>query len=207
MVAGACIALGCSGAREEERKSEAFDPGAQAPGTYKVRFETSRGTFVVDVVRAWAPRGADRFHLLVQRGYYDEARFFRVVPGFVVQWGMHRDPAVQVQWKDAEIDDDPPGQQSNLKGTITFAARGPDTRTTQVFINLADNERLDARGFTPFGRVTEGMDVVEALYGGFGDGPPVGAGPAQEMISAEGNAYLVKNFPKLDYIRKAVVVQ
>jgi peptidyl-prolyl cis-trans isomerase A (cyclophilin A) len=197
--------MGCS--RPTAPREDVVDPGAQAPGTYRVRFETSRGPFLVDVVRNWSPKGADRFHLLVQRGYYNEARFFRVIPGFVVQWGIHPDPKVHLQWKEAEIDDDPPGQQSNLRGTITFATRGPNSRTTQVFINLADNQRLDARGFTPFGRVTEGMEVVEALYGGYGDGPPSGEGPAQELINAEGNEYLSKSFPKLDFIRTATVVR
>ena len=183
-----------------------LDDSSLSPGTYRARFETSRGVFVVSVIRAWSPRGADRFHLLIKRGFYQETRFFRVVPGFIIQWGIHRDPSVHAQWTGAQILDDPPIDQSNVKGTVAFATSGPNTRTTQVFINLADNERLDGRGFTPFGKVTEGMEIVEKLYSGYGDAPPKGQGPAQELITAQGNSYLAKNFPRLDYIQKAEVV-
>lgn len=182
------------------------DDSAQAPAVYRARFATSQGPFTISIIRDWAPRGADRFYLLIKRGFYDDARFFRVVPGFVIQWGIHQDPSVHIQWKGAEIVDDPPVGQSNLKGTVTFATGGPDTRTTQVFINLADNQRLDARGFTPFGKVTEGMEIVEKLYAGYGDAPPKGQGPAQEMITAQGNAYLAKDFPKLDYIHRVEIL-
>jgi len=170
-----------------------------APDKFRVKFETSCGDFTVEVQRDWAPLGADRFHELVQAGFYDECRFFRVVPGFVVQWGMNGDPAVYAKWKDREIKDDKV-TQSNRAGMITFASRGPNTRTCQLFINLADNERLDDLGFAPFGKVVEGMDVVKKITSEYGQRPQ------QPLIQEEGNAYLKKEFPKMDYIQKATVV-
>jgi len=164
-----------------------------------VKFETSCGDFTVEVQRDWAPLGADRFHELVQAGFYDECRFFRVVPGFVVQWGMNGDPAVYAKWKDREIKDDKV-TQSNREGMITFASRGPNTRTCQLFINLADNERLDDLGFAPFGKVLEGLDVVKKITSEYGQRPQ------QPLIQEEGNTYLKKEFPKMDYIKKATVV-
>jgi len=176
------------------------------PVEYDVRFETSKGAFVVHVVRDWAPLGADRFRKLVESGFYDDARFFRVLPGFVVQFGIAGDPLVTKKWERSEIKDDPV-RQSNTRGRITFATAGPDTRTTQVFINLNDkNAKLDARGFSPFGEVIEGMEVVEKLYGGYGEGAPDGTGPNQEHLEKNGNAYLTRDFPKLDFIKKAAVV-
>lgn len=172
---------------------------AQAPEKFRVKFETSCGDFVVEVQREWAPQGADRFHELVKAGFYDECRFFRVVPGFVVQWGMNGDPAVYAKWKDKEIKDDKV-TQSNREGMITFASRGPNTRTCQLFINLADNERLDELGFAPFGKVVEGLDVVKKITSEYGQRPQ------QPLIQEEGNAYLKKEFPKMDYIKKAAVV-
>jgi len=172
---------------------------AQAPEKFRVKFETSGGDFVVEVQREWAPQGADRFHELVKAGFYDECRFFRVVPGFVVQWGMNGDPAVYAKWKDKEIKDDKV-TQSNRAGMITFASRGPNTRTCQLFINLADNERLDELGFAPFGKVVEGLDVVKKITSEYGQRPQ------QPLIQEEGNAYLKKEFPKMDYIKKATVV-
>ena len=171
----------------------------KAPDKFRVKFETSCGDFTVEVQRDWAPLGADRFHELVQAGFYDECRFFRVVPGFVVQWGMNGDPAVYAKWKDREIKDDKV-TQSNREGMITFASRGPNTRTCQLFINLADNERLDDLGFAPFGKVVEGMDVVKKITSEYGQRPQ------QPLIQEEGNAYLKKEFPKMDYIKKATVV-
>lgn len=170
-----------------------------SPDTYRVRFETSCGDFTVEVQRKWAPLGADRFHELVKAGFYDECRFFRVVPGFVVQWGINGDPAVYTKWKDREIKDDKV-TESNLKGFVTFASRGPDTRTCQLFINLDDNQGLDNRGFAPFGKVIEGMDVVEKINAEYG------GSPNQSLIQEQGNEYLKANFPKLDYIKKATVV-
>ncbi len=171
----------------------------KAPEKFRVKFETSCGDFTVEVQREWAPLGADRFHELVQAGFYDECRFFRVVPGFVVQWGMNGDPAVYAKWKDREIKDDKV-TQSNREGMITFASRGPNTRTCQLFINLADNQRLDDLGFAPFGKVVEGLDVVQKITSEYGQRPQ------QPLIQEEGNAYLKKEFPKMDYIKKATVV-
>ena len=179
-----------------------------APATYKVNFDTSAGTFVVEVHRDWAPHGADRFYNLVKNGYYDEARFFRVISGFMVQFGINGDPALNKIWREARIERDPV-KQSNTRGFITFAMQGgpqgPDTRTTQVFINFGDNAQLDASGFAPFGRVTEGMNVVEKIYSGYGEGAPSGNGPSQEQLQSQGNTYLIKSFPKLDYIKKATI--
>jgi cyclophilin family peptidyl-prolyl cis-trans isomerase len=176
----------------------------QAPETYRARFTTSKGDFVIEVTRAWAPRGADRFYNLVANGFFDDCRFFRVVSGFMAQFGIHGDPAVSSVWRNAQIPDDPV-QQSNKRGYVTFATAGPDTRTTQVFINFADrNSRLDSQGFAPFGTVVEGMDVVDKLFSGYGEGAPQGHGPDQTRMQKEGNAYL-KLFPKLDYIKKASI--
>jgi peptidyl-prolyl cis-trans isomerase A (cyclophilin A) len=178
----------------------------QAPATYKVRFDTSKGSFVVEVHRDWAPHGADRFYNLVKNGFYDNARFFRVISGFMVQFGINGDPQVSAKWRHANIQDDPV-RASNHAGYITFATAGPNTRTTQVFINHADNRALDGQGFAPFGQVTSGMSVVKALYSGYGEGAPQGAGPEQGRIQSEGNKYLISAFPKLDYIKKATVEQ
>jgi peptidyl-prolyl cis-trans isomerase A (cyclophilin A) len=178
---------------------------AQAPADYKVKFDTSKGDFVVEVHRDWAPLGADRFYNLVKNGFFNDARFFRVISGFMVQFGISGDPKVAAAWRDASIADDP-AKQSNSRGMITFATRGPNTRTTQLFINYADNGRLNAMGFAPFGQVVSGMDVVDALYSGYGEGAPRGAGPEQGRIQSEGNAYLTQAFPKLDYIKTATIV-
>lgn len=181
-------------------------PSAPAiPGTFRVRFETSAGPFTVLVHRAWAPRGATRFHRLVEAGYFDGDRFFRVIPGFVAQFGISGDTARALAWRRRPIRDDPV-IRSNTRGTLTFASAGNDTRTSQIFINLTDNARLDGMGFAPFGEVVEGMATVDSLYSGYGDGPPQGHGPDQARIFHEGNAYLEKSFPKLDYIETARVV-
>ena len=177
---------------------------SRQPDVYRVRFETNKGDVVIQVTRAWAPLGADRFYTLVKSGFYDGARFFRVLPGFVVHFGIPADPAVTRKWRDTNLKDDPV-KQSNTRGTISFATDGPDTRTTQVFINLGDNARLDQRGFAPFGAVVSGMDVVDQFYSEYGEGEPRGKGPAQPRIEAEGNTYLDRDFPKLDYIKRATV--
>jgi peptidyl-prolyl cis-trans isomerase A (cyclophilin A) len=177
----------------------------KAPATYKVRFDTSAGVFVVEVTRDWAPLGADRFYNLVKNGFYDDARFFRAISGFMVQFGIHADPAVSAAWRNARIGVDPV-KESNKPMYITYAMGGtPDTRTTQVFINFGNNASLDKMGFAPFGRVIEGQDVVNKIFTGYGEGAPRGKGPEQGRIQAEGNAYLNKEFPKLDYIKKATI--
>jgi len=176
----------------------------QAPATYKARFDTSKGVFVIEVTRDWAPRAADRFYNLVKYGFYDNVRFFRVISGFMVQFGINGDPAIMARWRAAQISDDPV-TQSNKRGTITFATAGPNTRTSQVFINFADNSRLDESGFAPFGRVVSGMNVVDALNAEYGEGAPRGRGPDQSRIQNEGNAYLTKEFPRMDYVKKATI--
>ncbi|HTP93972.1 MAG TPA: peptidylprolyl isomerase [Xanthobacteraceae bacterium] len=176
----------------------------QAPATYNAKFDTSKGAFVITVHRDWAPAGADRFYNLVKNGFYDNARFFRVISGFMVQFGIHADPKVSAVWREARIPDDPV-KQSNKRGLITFATAGPNTRTTQVFINFGDNGALDRQGFAPFGQVVSGMNVVDALFAGYGEGAPSGQGPEQGRIQREGNAYLTRDFAKLDYIKKATI--
>ncbi len=179
----------------------------EAPAKFRVKFETTRGAFVVEVERAWAPLGADRFHNLVRCGFFDGASFFRVVAGFVVQFGLSGDSKVNGAWADATIADDP-ARESNRRGTIAFAKTdAPGSRTTQVFVNLGDNTRLDAMGFAPFGRVVEGMDVVEKLYDGYGDMAPRGKGPDSQAIASLGDAYLKREFPKLDSIERATLVE
>jgi peptidyl-prolyl cis-trans isomerase A (cyclophilin A) len=178
----------------------------QAPATYKARFDTSKGVFVIDVRREWAPVGADRFYNLVKNGFYDENRFFRVISGFMVQFGINGNPQVSTPWRNAQIKDDPV-KQSNKRGFITFATSGPNSRTTQVFINFGDNNRLDGMGFASFGQVSSGMNVVDQLYADYGEGAPSGRGPNQGRIQGEGNAYLTRDFPNLDFVRKATISQ
>ena len=177
-----------------------------APDSFKVAFETSKGNFTVMAHRAWAPRGVDRFYHLAQLGYFDDARFFRVLSGFMAQFGMNGNPRVTAAWEPLTIADDSV-KQSNVRGMVTFAAGGaPDTRSTQLFINYADNRNLDGIRFAPIGQVVDGMSVVDSLYSGYGEGAPDGAGPSQDRIASEGNAYLRKSFPKLDYIKTARIV-
>jgi peptidyl-prolyl cis-trans isomerase A (cyclophilin A) len=178
----------------------------QAPATYKARFDTSKGVFVIDVRREWAPVGADRFYNLVKNGFYDENRFFRVISGFMVQFGINGNPQVSTPWRNAQIKDDPV-KQSNKRGFITFATSGPNSRTTQVFINFGENARLDGMGFASFGQVSSGMNVVDQLYSDYGEGAPSGRGPNQGRMQSEGNAYLTKDFPNLDFVRKATISQ
>jgi peptidyl-prolyl cis-trans isomerase A (cyclophilin A) len=176
----------------------------RAPARFRVSFETTKGPFVVEVHRDWAPKGADRFYNLAKAGFFDDVRFFRVISGFMVQFGIHGDPEVAGAWRSAQIGDDPVAH-SNKRGTITFATAGPNTRTTQLFINFRDNAGLDGQGFAPIGEVVEGMSVVDALYAGYGEGRPQGAGPDQGRMQMEGNAYLQRDFPKLDSVKKARV--
>jgi len=173
---------------------------AKAPETFQAKFETTQGDFVVSVTRAWSPNGADRFYTLVKNGYFDDERFFRVVPGFVVQFGISGDPALNNVWHAANITDDPV-KQSNKRGYVTFATAGPNTRTTQLFINFKDNTGLDGQGFAPFGTVSEGMDVVDKINSEYGQSPNQG------RIQSEGNAYLTKEFPNMDYIKHATIVK
>jgi len=214
-IALSVVALGC---RRGERSGDAASaPGGdfrspaslgmreKAPGTYRVRFETSAGDFVIEVRRDWAPLGADRFYNLARSGYFDGVRFFRVLPGFVAQFGIHGDPRVSAAWREQSIRDDPV-RRGNARGTITFATAGPDTRTTQLFINFRDNDRLDGMGFAPLGQVVDGMDVVDRLHAGYGEGAPAGRGPLQDRMQAEGNAYLEREFAELDYVKRATVV-
>ncbi len=178
----------------------------QAPPTYRVDFDTSKGPFVIEVHRDWAPNGADRFYNLVKNGFYDNTRFFRVLGGFMAQFGVNGDPKVSAVWREARIKDDPV-RLSNKRSFVTFATAGPNTRTTQVFISYGDNSNLDSQGFAPFGQVVSGMKVVDALYDGYGEGAPRGLGPDQGRLQAEGNAYLASGFGKLDYIKKATIQQ
>jgi peptidyl-prolyl cis-trans isomerase A (cyclophilin A) len=177
----------------------------QAPDRFRVRFETTKGPFVVEVTRAWAPRGADRFYNLVRAGYYDDVAFFRVIEGFMVQFGINGDPRVNAVWREARISDDPV-TQSSRRGMVTYAMAGPDSRTSQLFINFKDNQGLDGQGFAPFGRVIEGMPVVDSLYSGYGEGAPQGMGPSQGRAQGEGNAYLRGSFPRLDFVKTARLV-
>jgi len=172
---------------------------AKAPAAFKARFTTTAGDFVVEVHRDWAPLGADRFYNLVRNGYFTNAAFFRVLPGFVVQFGLNADPAVNKLWDHATIHDDPV-LQSNKRASIVFATAGPNTRTTQLFINFADNASLDGMGFAPFGSVVEGMDVVDKIYPGYREAP------RQDLITNQGDAYLKANFPSIDKIKLARIV-
>jgi len=177
----------------------------RAPEVFATRFTTTQGDFVIEVHRSWAPKGADRFFNLARIGFFDDTRFFRVVEGFMVQFGLPGDPVVAAKWNGATIPDDPV-TQSNLRGFVTFAMAGPSSRTTQIFIDYNNHPRLDATGFAPFGKVVTGMEVVDALYKGYGEGPPGGHGPSQERIQNEGNAYLDAEFPKLDRVLKTEVL-
>jgi peptidyl-prolyl cis-trans isomerase A (cyclophilin A) len=173
---------------------------------YRAKFATSRGDFVIEVHRDWAPLGADRFFNLVKTGYYNDTRFFRVVRGFMAQIGIHGKPELNAIWREQRIADDPV-RQSNQRGFVSFATAGPGTRTTQFFINYSDgNSRLDSMGFAPFGRVVSGMEIVDALYGDYGEGAPQGRGPDQNRIQNEGTAYLLRDFPHLDYVKEATIL-
>jgi len=172
---------------------------------FTIEFETTKGPFKAVAHRDWAPAGVDRLRELVESGFFEDVAFFRVLDGFVAQFGIHGDPEIASKWRDNQIQDDEV-KVPNKKGTITFAMAGPDTRTSQLFINLVDNERLDSMGFAPVAEVTEGMDVVDSLYSGYGEGAPRGAGPNQATMQSRGNEYLKEEYPKLDYVTSARIV-
>jgi cyclophilin family peptidyl-prolyl cis-trans isomerase len=209
--ATACIA-GCSivGSRAAR-----IDPYVAVPDSFLVRFETRRGTADVMIRKSWAPNGADRFYTLVSSRYYDDARFFRVVKGFVAQFGLAADPKKTAAWRVRAIADEPV-KHTNSRGTISYARGGPGTRTTQVFFNLVDNARLDTSGtfgFPPFGEVVSGMSAIDSLYSGYGNSAPrtgateTASGPQQDSITRQGNAYLARGWPKLDYVKTARIIQ
>jgi len=177
-----------------------------SPDSFRVKFATTKGDVTVDVFRAWAPKGADRFYRLVNEGYFKDVRFFRVLPGFMAQFGLSGEPALNAKMDTLRISDDPV-TQSNKRGMLTFATAGPNTRSNQFFINYGDNASLDTQGFSPFGRVVDGMKVVDTMYGGYGEGVPNGVGPSQDSIAKKGDEYLQRAFPKLDYIKSATIVK
>jgi peptidyl-prolyl cis-trans isomerase A (cyclophilin A) len=176
----------------------------KAPDKFTVKLETTAGDILIDVDRSWAPKGADRIYNLVRAGYYDDVAFFRVIAGFMAQVGIHGDPEVNKVWRNARIDDDPAGKQSNTRGMVSFATAGPNTRTTQFFINFGNNVRLDGMGFAPFGKVRN-MEIVDKLNAEYGEGAPNGRGPDQGRVQMEGNKYLKADFPKLSWIKKATI--
>jgi peptidyl-prolyl cis-trans isomerase A (cyclophilin A) len=189
-------------ARKKGTAPNLLDPStltATAPESFQAKFSTTKGDVIIQVTRAWAPLGADRFYNLVRAGFYTDAAFFRVIPGFMAQFGLSARPDVSEAWNQAKISDDPV-TQSNTRGRITFATAGPNTRTTQLFINYADNSRLDGAGFAPFGEVVQGMDLVDKIYSGYGEQPNQGA------IRTQGKAYLEASFPMLDKIVSASIV-
>lgn len=208
LASAALLAAGCGGGGSSSSGPPAalLHPAKltkKAPQLYTVKFVTTKGTFTVGVHRTWAPRAADRFYNLVKNHFYDGNKFFRVVPNFVVQFGISPYPSVSKAWENATIRDDPYVGVSNGRGGVSFAAAGPNSRTTQVFINTGNNASLDQQGFTPFGAVDSGMDVVDKLYAGYGDKPT----PDQGQMMQQGNTFLQQHFPKLDAIKSATVTQ
>jgi len=199
-VALALACASCGGGNKSSTEEFAPVPNEKAPDHFKVRFDTTKGNVLLQIERAWAPIGVDRFYSLVKTGYLNGDRFFRVVPKFIIQFGLNPDPKLTARWRQANLQDDPV-RESNMRGTISFATAGPSTRTTQLFINTNDNERLNSSGFAPFGRVIDGMAVVDQIFAGYGEAPD------QKRIENEGNAYLEKEFPNLDYIKTATIVE
>ena len=202
----------CGGAPDEDAPVVVRSPllrtsdfAATAPARFQVHLETSAGRVIIDVHRDWAPLGADRFYNLALGGFYDDARIYRVLEGFMAQFGLNADPYVTQAWKSEFIVDDPL-VVSNTRGRVAFAKGGVHTRTTEIFISTKDNSALDDQGFTPIGEVIEGMDVVDSFYAAYGDGPPRGDGPYQAMAAARGNEYLDAEFPELTRIISATVV-
>jgi peptidyl-prolyl cis-trans isomerase A (cyclophilin A) len=208
------ICMGDEEAKSDEpaadRKAALLDPSLaneRAPDKFQAKFSTTKGDFTIEVTRDWAPHGADRFYNLVKIGYFDNAAFFRNIEDFMVQFGINGNPAVNRKWNRSNFKDDPV-KKSNQRGFVTFAqGSNPNSRSTQIFINFGDNGRLDDLRFAPFGRVIEGFDVVGSLYNGYGEGAPRGRGPDQGRLQDEGNSYLKKDFPKLDYIESAEIVE
>ena len=203
------IAVACN-SPAPDAKSPLLTPaeaqvGAPAPDSFVVHFETTRGDFDLKVRRDWAPLGAGRVYYLASNGFFDSVRFFRVLPGFLVQFGINGNPKVTTVWKDRRFKDDPFARHSNARGTVSFATDGPNTRNTQLFINYKDNAPLDKDGFVPVGEVTSGMAVLDSLYDGYGEGPPYGIGPNQGLVMKNGNAYLAKFFPSFDFVKSAKV--
>jgi peptidyl-prolyl cis-trans isomerase A (cyclophilin A) len=203
LLAAAAVAQTKSGAPKKAAPSgNLLNPAswnAKAPETFQAKLTTTKGDIVIQVTRAWAPLGADRFYNLVRAGFYNDAAFFRVLSGFMAQFGISARPEVSEAWTPAKIQDDPV-MQSNTRGRITFATAGPNTRTTQLFINFGDNSRLDGLGFAPFGEVVQGMEVVDQIYAGYGEQPD------QSLIRTQGKAYLDANFPMLDRILSATIL-
>ncbi len=210
LVAAALGALsGCSSSTEEAKKETAPPKQEakqeQAPDTFNVNFDTSKGPVILECHRDWAPLGVDHFYSLVKLGFYDGNRFFRYSRNFIVQFGINGDPKLNAQWANINLPDDPV-KQSNVRGTLTYATAGPRTRSTQLFINLRNNAPLDQQGFAPICKVTSGMDVIDNLYSGYGEIPDMGGqGPDPHMIETQGNDYLANHFPRLDYIKKATI--
>ena len=201
------LIAGCSSNVPKEQTAAKATERVVVPAEYRVRFESTKGPFTMQVMRDWAPRGADRFHELVRTGFYDGARFFRVRPKFVVQFGISADPKSNELWRQLKLPDDPV-KQSNLRGFVSYATDGPATRTTQVFINLADNKNLDRRGFAPFGRVVEGMDVVDSFYSSYGEVQALGGGgPDAAKLETLGDEYAARSYPRLDQIKSARIIE
>lgn len=205
------LATGCVPRPHRSAKSQ-FRPSPdqatdRAPAHFKILFKTTQGEVLVNVDRTWSPNGADRIYNLVKLGFFTDIAFFRVLKGYVAQCGIHGDPEISGRWREAFIPDDPQVGHSNARGTMAFANFGPGTRATQIFINLNNNPMFDSMGFTPFGKVIRGMMKVDHLYKDYGDGTPRGRGPEQEKIQAEGNAYLENEFPRLDYIVSAAIIE
>ena len=199
LAAGALVVLAMASACTGSSNDSAATAAGPAPASFRVAFTTSKGTFVVEATRAWAPNGADRFHALAASRFFDENRFFRVLPGYIAQFGINDEKKVNARWDERPIPDDP-RRESNARGTIVFTTNGPDTRAHQLFINLKDNPKLDTQGFVPFGRVVSGMEVLDSLYDDYGEAPQ------QQLISTLGNNYLLRMFPKLDYITTAKIL-
>jgi peptidyl-prolyl cis-trans isomerase A (cyclophilin A) len=198
------FALACARGTGDERvvlldTSRSAEP---APETFRVRFETTKGPFVVQVHHAWAPWGVDRFYYLVKHGFYDSTAFFRVLPGYIAQFGISGNPAIAASWQFRLFPDDTARHQSNLRGRLTFANAGPQSRSTQLFINLRNNPNLD-QSYAPIGEIVEGIGVIDQLYSGYGEGPPAGTAPNQGRIFNEGTPYLKRDYPNLDYIVSA----